>query len=321
MDYEYTKYVCDKSNVCDTLQNYGVAIIPNVLNQDECENMNNQTWDFFEHISKNWITPLNRTDEQSWKGIYNLFPSHGMLFQHWKIGHSQACWDIRQNKNVAQVFANIWDCNVEDLVSSFDGQSFSVPHEVTKRGYQRKNYWFHCDQSFISSEFKCVQGWVTGYDVNEDDASLAFYEGSHMYHEEFVKQFGITCTKDWYKLNPTEEDFYSQKCVSRKIKCPKGSLVLWDSRTIHCGSQASKERQNRNFRNVIYVCYQPRHHMTQKQLEKKKKAFNELRMTTHWPCKVTLFPKNPRTYGKQLPYISDITYPSLSEFGYKLAGF
>ena len=43
-----------------------------------------------------------------------------------------------------------------------------------------------------------------------------------------------------------------------------------------------------------------------KQLEKRKKAFQELRMTTHSPNKVKLFPKTPQTYGKEIKNIADI---------------
>jgi hypothetical protein len=44
-------------------------------------------------------------------------------------------------------------------------------------------------------------------------------------------------------------------------------------------------------------------------------------MTGHSPCKFTLFPKNPRTYGNPLKTTTLINKPILSEIGYKLAGF
>lgn len=44
-------------------------------------------------------------------------------------------------------------------------------------------------------------------------------------------------------------------------------------------------------------------------------------MTSHWPHKVTLFPKTPRLYNNPLPNISDIPDPVLNELGKKLAGF
>ena len=151
---------------------------------------------------------------------------------------------------------------------------------------------------------------------------MAFLEGSHNFHEHFAREFEITEKDNWYKLDDIEKEFYyNNECYYRKIKCPKGSLVLWDSRTIHCGVEANKGRSNPNFRAIIYTCYMPRQLATKKELEKRRKAFEEMRMTTHWPCKVKLFPKMPRTYGKELPTITCIEKPKLEEIGYKLVGY
>ena len=98
-------------------------------------------------------------------------------------------------------------------------------------------------------------------------------------------------------------------------------LVFWDSRTIYCGIQACKDRAQPNHRAVIYLCYMPRSLATNAAIKKKKKAFNELRTTSHWPCKPKLFPKNPRTYDKPIPELNPINPPVVTEFGKKLAGF
>ena len=58
-----------------------------------------------------------------------------------------------------------------------------------------------------------------------------------------------------------------------------------------------------------------------KTITKKRKAFNELRLTSHWPTKTKLFAKNPRTYGAELPEICQIPSPTLTPLGKKLAGF
>ena len=320
--YEYEKYVTSKEKMRETLKEYGVAIIPNVLDEKECDNMLSGIWDYFEHISQKWESPINRNDKNSWRGFYELFPSHSMLVQHWNIGHSQACWDVRQNEKILDIYSHFWNCSKEELLCSFDGLSFNIPPEVTKKGWNRNNCWLHSDQSFTENDFKCLQGWVTALDINEHDATLAFLEGSHNFHEHFAREFEITEKDNWYKLDDIEKEFYyNNECYYRKIKCPKGSLVLWDSRTIHCGVEANKGRANPNFRAIIYTCYMPRQLATKKELEKRRKAFEEMRMTTHWPCKVKLFPKMPRTYGKELATITCIEKPKLEEIGYKLVGY
>lgn len=319
--YEFEKYVTDKYNVKNTIEKYGVAIIPNVLNDEECENMVNGFWDFFENITKEWKIPVSRNDKKSWRELFNLYPIHSMLFQHWGIGHSQVCWDMRQNEKLIDIFSTIWNCKNEELLVSFDGASFSVPPEETNKGWYRKS-WYHTDQSYTRNDFECLQSWVTGLDVNTGDATLAIMEGSNNFHKEFSEKFQIKEKSNWYKLNKDEEQFYLNKgCEYKKIKCPKGSLVLWDSRTIHYGSEALKGRKQQNFRAIVYLCYLPRKLCDKKNLKKKQKAFNELRTTNHYPCNIKLFPKNPQTYGKELPKINNINQPLLNDIGKKLAGF
>ena len=323
MEYVFEKYVTTKENLRETLVEYGVAIIPSVLNEDECDKMVSGQWDFFEHITKDWAIPIDRNNEDSWRGFYKLYPTHSMLVQHWGVGQSQVVWDIRQKPKIVEIFANFWGCTIEELLVSFDAMSFHFPPEKTKRGMYRGNTWYHSDQSFKRNDLECVQSWVTGLDVEDNDATLTVYEGSHKFHKEFGETFPDSqVTNDWYKLSRVEEEFYKEKgCTRKYIKCPKGSLVFWDSRTIHCGVESNKLRENPKMRSVIYLCYKPRSFATEARLRKKRKAFDELRSTSHWPCKVKLFPKKPRTYGGPLPELTEIEKPMLTELGKKLAGF
>lgn len=320
--YEFEKYVCTKETLKDTIEKYGVAVIPGVLGEEECDKMLSKIWDFFEHITSEWETPLDRNNKDTWREFYKLYPLHSMLVQHWGVGHAQASWDLRQNINIVEIFAYLWNCDVNDLLVSFDGLSFHLPPEVTKRGWNRGNTWYHTDQSFMNSEFSCVQSFVTGLDIDEYDATLSFMEGSNKYHDEFRDTYNITNKKNWYKLTREQETFYeSRGCMKKNIKCPKGSLVFWDSRTIHCGTEADKRRAVPKIRAVVYLCYMPRSVSDKKNLEKKQKAFNESRTTSHYPCKIKLFGKEPRTYGETMPVIKKTEKPVLTELGKKLAGF
>lgn len=323
MRYEFEKYIANIDNVMNILNEYGVAIVPSVLNERECKKMNSGMWDTLETLTQNWEIKIERNNPNSWREMRKLYPKHSMLLQNWSIGQAQYVWDVRQNQKVVNVFSNIWGCNAEDLIVSFDGVSYHMPPEITKLGWYRNKDWFHCDQSYTDSNFKCVQGWVTGYDINEGDATLSILEGSHKFHEECKNVFDITEKQDWYKLNDDEKRFYIEDngCNVNRIKCPRGSLVLWDSRTIHCGTEALKNRKKENYRAVIYVCYLPRKLCDSKNIIKKQKAFNELRTTNHYPCKIKLFPKTPNTYGKQIPEIVPIKKPILNQLGKKLAGF
>lgn len=322
MAYEYERYLTNKDSVKETIEKYGVAIIPSILNEEECEHLVNGLWDYFEGLTQNWEIPINRNKKESWREIYKLMPLHSMLFQYFSAGHSQVVWDIRQNEKILDVFTTIWDCKKEDLLVSFDGLSFNMPPEVTKRGWNLENTWYHTDQSYTRPDLEIIQSWVTGLDVNEGDATLAFMEGSNRFHAEFAEKFNAKDKADWHKLTKEEEQFYVDKgCAYKKIKCPKGSLVFWDSRTIHCGAEAMKGRAEANFRAVVYVCYMPKSVCDNKNLKKRIEAFEELRTTNHYPHKVKKFPKMPRTYGNVIPPITPIKAPVLKEIGLSLIGY
>ena len=315
------EYVTDSNNLRTTLEQYGVAIIHNVIDDDECEQMKSEMWDFFEHITQYWSTPIYRDVPRTWKKIYELMPLHSQLFQHWSVGHCQASWTLRQKEKIVDIFAKFWNTN--ELLTSFDGLSMSVPPEVTNKGWHiDRHLWLHCDQSFTRSGFECMQSWITANDIGNDDGSLMFLEGSHKYHEEFGKEFDIKNKNDWYKLSPEEVNWYKVKgCELKKITCPKGSMVFWDSRTIHSGCNPNRGREIPRLRQVIYLCYMPKVLCDQMTLLKKQKYFETLRTCNHWPCKPKPFPIRPRTYGKDIENIVPINQPILTDLGMYLAGF
>ena len=321
--YRYEEYVfTSKDDLKEKLDKNGVAIVPNVLNEEECLKMRMGMWSDIEHITQQFDTPIKQDDESTWRSWYELYPKHSMLIQNFQFGHTQTVWDVRQNPKVIQPFADIWDTPACDMLCSFDGISFHIPPEKTRRGWFRNN-WLHTDQSYLRNEFECVQGWVTGEDVEEGDATLTFLKNSHNYHKWAAETFNMTDKADWIKLTPEMYEKYVEEkgCVQECIKCPKGSLVLWDSRLVHCGKEPDKGRTNQNTRYIVYVCMTPRRLATEANLKKKRKAMDELRMTTHWPHKPKLFPVNPRTYGGPLPKVTSIQPPHLSELGKRLAGF
>ncbi len=322
--YEYNRYVTTKENVKNTLEEYGVAIIPNILNHEECENMKVDMWNYLEHITQHFEVPIRRDVPESWRSFRELYPKHSMLMQEWGIGQSQLNWNLRQNPKIYEVFAKIWDVRPEELLVSFDGASFHFPPETTNLGWYKGNNWLHCDQSYLRPDFECIQSWINGFDTNVGDATLTFYEGSHKYHNEFRERFQVTDKDDWYKLqNQDQKDFYmiEKGCRQYHIQCPAGSLVLWDSRTIHSGTEPVKGREIPNFRCVSYLCYIPRSRAKPLDIQKKIKAFEELRTTSHWANRCKLFPKTPRTYGKALPNITPIHPPIVNEMGRKFIGY
>jgi ectoine hydroxylase-related dioxygenase (phytanoyl-CoA dioxygenase family) len=146
------------------------------------------------------------------------------------------------------------------------------------------------------------------------ERNLTKKEKEEGYYEEEEK------IGNWYRFSNEQLNFFKD-CKPVKVCCLRGDMVLFDSRCIHYASQPTSN----NVRMVVYVSMSPASQATKADIEKKKKAFKEKRMTTHYAARnVILFPENPRTYGNQALIdnfkVDKTKLPELSERGRKLAG-
>lgn len=60
-----------------------------------------------------------------------------------------------------------------------------------------------------------------------------------------------------------------------------GDLILWDSRTIHYGSEP--ETSSNTIRTVIYAAYTPARLASEETLALRKQVFEAYEGTSHWP--------------------------------------
>jgi len=316
--YEAINY----AQVKERLENYGVCYIPNILTDEERIEMISGTWDFFEHLTQNDDVPIRRENSETWKYITSCTPINDMLFHYWNAGHSQHSWNIRQNPNVVSVFAELWNCAINDLLVSFDGFGFLLPPENTNEGWQGNTERYHLDQSLYRTHFDGVQGFVTAYDIDDGDATLAFLEGSNNYMNEFIEKFGIISETDWVPFEKEHIDFFKSKCLETRMKCPSKSLVLWDSRTVHCGSKPLKNRSNNNTRCISYVSYSPKNRITDQKLKEKIIAFEALYTSNHYAHNPIYFPTLPNGHdGTTDEYVVPINPPILTNLGRSLVGY
>ena len=298
------------------LEKKGYTVIENVLSNNKCDTYINKFWDWLEGLE----TGIDRNKPETWKTL----PKGGWpmnvrgIIKHYKVGHSQFVWDIRCEPNVIKVFQKLW--NEDELLVSFDAVNI-MKSPALGGPTKKQRHWYHTDQGSHKKDRCSIQGFVTLEDVGEEEGSLMVLPKSHKYHQKFFKKHNLTINTDWYKLKDKElEWFLNKKLKPKKVLAPKGSMILWDSRVIHCNCKPTKKSDK--FRYVIYVCMTPKKWCDEKNIKKRIKAFEELRMTSHWPHDVKLVGKNPQLYGMEMPNIKlQEKLPELSDVGKKLVGY
>ena len=303
------------------LKEHGYAVVPNVISQEKVESYKTRFWQWMGSFG----TKLSE-DPSTWESK-NWPPSIRGLLQHYRIGHSKFVWDLRCEPAVLDVFSTIWG-EERDLLVSFDGACLAKPSHIDKT--LENDSWAHLDQGPAKAgKFECIQGLMTFTEAGPGLGGLLVYKDSARLHKKFFRRFAEFSKSlgnaDRCKLEQEHRDWYFRHgAVELQPAAPPGSLLLWDSRTVHWAARPGHGQTH--CRMAIYLCYVPRWKATEKDLQKKRKAFIDRRMTSHWPAKPKLFAKAMRTYGNtellekftDRPVLSDA---EVTETIRKLAGF
>jgi len=262
-----TQFRCTLETLKQTLAEHGVAVLEGLLDEAECARLEGGMWDWVTHTTSVWPTPVTR-DPSTWREfVAKLQPKKGLVQHPYWVGHAQFAWDVRQNPKVVKVFEAIW--GTSDLVTSFDGWVFGLDPRVTNLGWGSTPN-LHIDQTEkckVEGVAECIQASITALDQEEGDATFLVLPGSHKMHGAFVdkcRESGVKVEGNWHKLTEDQKAYYSIEPV--RIVCPKGSMVLWDSRTVHCGVPPVKPGKGKTSakpknRMVVFVCMQPRSRM------------------------------------------------------------
>ena len=272
------------------LETKGYCIVPNILSSEEVDEA--------KQLFYTWQKTIPNHDK-----IHNAIDPHG-IYKYHQAGRQEHAWYIRTHPKVIETYKKIWAC--EDLVVSFDGSCY-----ISKDMKKQDNIWTHTDQAPNSKGLKCYQGFVAL--TSNKERTLIVYEGSHLYHEKYFKEKEIKSSKNWQLI---DHETLSQMSAKKKVlEVPAGALVLWDSRTFHqnqYGAPGSEERI------VQYVCYLAKNDKknTKSQQEKRKKYFDEMRTTSHWPYSIKVNGLQPQTYGNKDRLIdyAKLKTPNLDRF-------
>lgn len=167
---------------------------------------------------------------------------HGGMVQY--IGHTKSQWMLREK--AAPLFASLWECEPEDLATSFDGFCYMDG----RRGYTNEGLisFLHTDQSphkpFV------YQGLFNLCKNGPEDGGFVCVPGSNKRIKEIFESIGQgdyegNCYN--FSENDKEEPIFKEAI---KVCAEAGDFIIWDSRTFHCNTTPT----TKNLRVCTYVC-------------------------------------------------------------------
>lgn len=280
------------------LEEQGYCVIPQVLSTAETDALYQRVW--HEFIEKAWPN-CRMHDRSNWKEVFPIHNKYG-LFKG-PAGQIQVMWDLRQDPRIVDVFAQVWNTN--DLVVSMDGLSLMCPPEIRKGDFDP---WPHVDQSIpkeqnsgehrncpplgfdSESSLKTnpftIQGQFLFEDSFEGDGGFYCIPKSHLRFDEFAPQLKEEANiESWTYNNKFLMNFFTygkdelgNTYSMKHITAPRGSLILWDSRTVHWNQYPSENRphnENPRVRMVGYLLYLPKARLTDEARRLRKEAFEK----------------------------------------------
>lgn len=269
------------------LEEKGYAVIPDLYSSEECREIGTTMWQHLNEISDGRLTP--EKDYKHARATELLPHKHGIV-ESFRFGHLRTIREIRRDKRVIAVFALLY--GTDQLTASMDRVNFKFPGRV----YKSVETWPHVDQHATKVDRLSIQSYITFLDCGTDSPGIRFYEGSHKIFGEFFAAKRGDKTGDWNRLTEEERVTLPKRCPLVKPAYSAGSMVLWDSRTVHDPDDGTDFRAGRF---VVYLCY---NRLWEKKndtkfWEKKKAAFIDCRATSHAPIPQKMFPKCPRLYA------------------------
>jgi hypothetical protein len=306
------------------LKDHGWAVVPDVFDADTMAAARRR----LRGDLLAWTAgKVDLDDAATWDAWSAILPMHSMLVQHGSFGRLETFEALRFHPATRALFARVF--GTSDLLVSFDAASVHLPRPG--KGYFRKS-WIHTDAGpgnahLETEDAQCVQAQVVLNTARECDGTLLVYDGSHKlwqaYFDKFPPPSAAEGRKDWQRINeedPAQVEFFSG-CAKVRVAAPAGSVVLWYSRTFHCGAEPLKDRPalpdgSLPIRMVSYVCMMPRPALPatpsaarallklltrRRQIYDKDGKGTDPRSSTHHPLRPRTFGRKPQTRGAPMP--------------------
>ena len=256
------------------LEEYGFAVVTNVLSHTECGVAIDLAWDYLEtasvverHIQTDSSStvddvdattksasissespPVRRDDPSTLSSPYYPVHVEGGILPFYGSGHTKFSWYLRDNQTLQSVFASLHNTTPDELITSLDGLV------IWRSGDEHKTDagWFHLDQNPQTKPgFESMQGLLNLLPVSSSTGGNAVVAKSHkLYPHHYIGSFedeaGSSSCSSFYRQRLDElkgDDWMEIDPNDSHLLDPnnivtcllkEGDLLLWDSRTVHC---------------------------------------------------------------------------------------
>lgn len=256
--------------VRSTLAEHGVCLVTGVLNEQECVHFEN-LWNadllgvlgaVKVDANKTIVRRLREEGAKAWPQSWcRAIGTKGTASQR-GLPHGAFAWNCRMHAVVRKTFADIFETCVDDLAVGLDCVFWSSTDTLPTESNRE---WLHCDQNHRTGlTWPCVQGVLYVWPSETENASTTVvWPGSH--HEVYDRMMrdptaikrGRNIGGQSVQISRLSDCFLREELTNeamaacRRVPCPAGSLLLWDSRTIHQGWAGGP-------RLAQPVCWEPR---------------------------------------------------------------
>lgn len=227
------------------------------------------------------------------------------------FAHSSTAYMSRRATKT--VFQDLF--GVTHLQTSFDGGS-CFPNWTVLPSTKTKGSWLHIDQGPSRVHEYSVQGMVNLLPANSKTGGLLVSPGTHNKHDQILPLVSRSMKSKANFLKLLPNNMSHRNIITEhglKLVCaPAYSLILWDSRLVHCNTPAwyPPHRDTPCLRMAVYVCFQPADY-TEKNRVRRIEFVRKCIQSNHWPIEgkgliqsTMAFPRN-----KHLPLLKNCAIP------------
>jgi hypothetical protein len=196
MEFSNFSPLTDLENLNNTIDLNGVAVLPNVFTNEECEFLKKSVFDYLAKTHN-----VHEPDDYE-----KIHPIEGGILHKYGIALIKEVLDMKTDERVEKIFKTIW--NNEEVTMSLDGINIAPPPEKITSKRIGTPAGFHTDQSSDKKEKCCIQSFINLEHTDDGDGCLSVLKHSNRLHAAFFKHFDVKSYDDWFVIDSNDYKWF-----------------------------------------------------------------------------------------------------------------